>query len=118
MAKLLEDSTYNYSDSAIKTVALHFNPQAENVTEEIMDRAIHDLAEKYDSATAEGSGWTLQSLKEIVIQIVASHKCGIPVKCGSVGTWCKLPVGIRGRYQLKNLEPRYTQNYNCLEACI
>ena len=40
MVKLLEDSTYIYSVSAIKTAPLHFNPQAENATEEIMDRVI------------------------------------------------------------------------------
>ena len=57
-------------------------------------------------------------LNEGVVNIVASHKCGIPTNCGSVDTWCKLPKGIRGHNLIKNLQPRYTENYNCLEACI
>ena len=99
MRKLREDCTYDYSDTRIMTVPLHINPQAENVTDDIMNRAIHDIAEKFDNASAEGSGWSLQSLNEIVVHIVASHKCGVPVKCGSIGTWCKIPAGIRGHFQ-------------------
>ena len=118
MRKLREDSTYDYSDSGIKTLPLHINPQAENVTDDIMNRAIHDIAEKFDNASAEGSGWSLQFLNEIVVHIVASHKLGVPVKFGSVGTWSKIPAGIRGHFQLKNLYPGSAQNYNCLEACI
>ena len=50
--------------------------------------------------------------------IVATHKCGIPTGYYSVGTWCKLPSGIRGSKYIKNLHDRGTTNYNCLEACI
>ena len=76
------------------------------------------FAKKYDSATNKGSGWSLQSLNDIVITVVASHKCGIPTKCGSVGTWCKIPEGIRGHNLLKNLEPSKIHVYNCLASCI
>ena len=51
MRKLQENSSYDYSDSAIKSNAFHINPQSENVTEEIMNSAIDYFVEKYDSAT-------------------------------------------------------------------
>ena len=53
-----------------------------------------------------------------MVVIVATHKCGIPTICGSVGTFRKIPKGLRGHRQIKNLDPRCTHNYNCLESCI
>ena len=118
MRKLLENSTYDYDETILKTSAFHINPQAENVTEEIIESAIAHFVEAYDKATNEGSGWSLQALNEIAITVVASHKCGIPTGYGSVGTWTKIATGLRGRYLLKNLEPSKKHDYNCVESCI
>ena len=118
MQKINEDGSYNFSDTQIKSVPSHINPQDQNVHENIIDSAIEDLNEKWVNAPVEGSGWVLHSLTEGIVVIVATHKCMIPINSGSVGTWCPLPKGLRGRYQIKNLVPNSTTNYNCLEACI
>ena len=97
---------------------LHINPQHQNVTENVMNEIISDLNVKFDEASCEGSGWSLHSLNECAAIIVATHKCMIPIKCSSVGSWCALPSGLRGHNQIKNLNPRYAHNYNCLDACI
>ena len=93
MQKLLENGSYNFSDTQIKSVPSHINPQDQNVHENIIDCAIEDLNEKWVNAPVEGSGWVLHSLTEGIVVIVATHKCMIPINSGSVGTWCPLPKG-------------------------
>ena len=40
MQKLLEDGTFKFDDTKISNTALHINPQAGNVTENVLDSVI------------------------------------------------------------------------------
>ena len=83
-----------------------------------MDWIIFDLNDKFTNAPCEGSGWSLHFLTECVADVATSQKCMAPLNNTKVGTWCLLPPGLRGHIQIKNLQPKYTPNYNCLETCI
>ena len=52
-----------------------------------MNSAIDNLHEKFNASTLEGSGWSLHSLNEAVVNIVVSHKTGIPTGKCSVEPW-------------------------------
>ena len=106
MQKLNEDGSYMYQNFETKTNAFHINPQTDNVTDDIMNSAIDYLHEKFNASTHEGSGWSLHSLNEAVVNIVASHKTGIPTGRCSVGTWSKLPKGMRGHNLIKKFRTK------------
>ena len=39
-----------------------------------MDSIIYDLNDKFENESCEGSGWSLQSLSECIVDCVANHK--------------------------------------------
>ena len=74
MQKLEEDTSYEFSETQIKSSPELINVQDLGLTEDVLDLIISDLNDKYENDSCEGSGWSLQSLSHCIVQCAATYK--------------------------------------------
>ena len=74
MQKLEEDTSYEFSETRIKSSPELINVQGLGLTEEVLDLIICDLNDKYENESCEGSGWSLHSLSHCIVQCAATQK--------------------------------------------
>ena len=72
--KLEEDTSYEFSETQIKSSPELINVQDLGLTEDVLDLIISDLNDKYENDSCEGSGWSLQSLSHCIVQCAATYK--------------------------------------------
>ena len=72
--KFEEDTSYEFSETQIKSSPELINVQGLGLTEEVLDLIICDLNDKYENESCEGSGWSLHSLSQCIVQCAATQK--------------------------------------------